>query len=263
VLGAGFQLEIRVVAGQGSYVCGEETALLNAIEGHRGEVRVRPPFPAEKGLWGCPTVVNNIETLVNVPWIVARGPDAFRALGTADSPGTKAFCLSAGFRHPGVVEAPYGISLDRLIRDLGGGGADGELAGVSLGGPMGSILLPGEWDVAVDYPTLAARGLRLGHGGLVALPAGTDWADLLVHWAGFMARESCGKCVPCRLGSARAERLARQLLEERGLRKQGSSASQELQALLELVAATSLCGFGQGIPGPMETLRALAAGERP
>lgn len=262
VLGTGFRLEIRVVAGQGSYVCGEETALLNAIEGRRGEVRVRPPFPAEAGLWGCPTVVNNIETLVNVPWIVARGPAAFRALGTTGSPGTKAFCLSAGFRHPGVVEAPYGIPLATLIRELGGGGTDGELAGVSLGGPMGSILLPHEWDVAVDYPSLAARGIRLGHGGLVALPAGTHWAELLVHWASFMARESCGKCAPCRLGSARAERLARQLLAAGGVAGHGTDAGHQLRELLDVVASTSLCGFGQGIPGPLETLRALVAGER-
>jgi NADH:ubiquinone oxidoreductase subunit F (NADH-binding) len=142
ICGSGFSFEVRVVSGHGSYVCGEETALLNAIEGGRGEVRVRPPYPAAQGLYGQPTIVNNIETLVNIPWIVERGGAAFRRLGTADSPGTKAFCFNQGFARPGIVEAEFGLSLRELVETHGGGSRDGQpLAGIVLGGPMGSILL--------------------------------------------------------------------------------------------------------------------------
>jgi NADH:ubiquinone oxidoreductase subunit F (NADH-binding) len=253
ICGSGFSFEVRVVAGHGSYVCGEETALLNAIEGRRGEVRVRPPYPAVQGLYGQPTVVNNIETLVNIPWIVERGAAAFRQLGTADSPGTKAFCLNHGFARPGIIEAEFGLSLRELVETHGGGGRDGQpLAGIVLGGPMGSILLPGEWDVDLSYQELARRGIQSGHGGVVALPAGTDWWKLMIHWLEFMVAESCGKCVPCRLGSAEALALAKQAVTDEAHRK--------LPALLDLIATTSLCGFGQSLPAPVERLRVLAQG---
>jgi NADH:ubiquinone oxidoreductase subunit F (NADH-binding) len=251
ICGSSFDFDVQVVTGHGSYVCGEETALLNAIEGRRGEVRVRPPYPAAQGLYGQPTVVNNIETLVNIPWIIERGPAAFRRLGTADSPGTKAFCFNQGFARPGIVEAEFGLSLRELVETYGGGGRDGRpLAGIVLGGPMGSIVLPGEWDVPLDYRELARRGIQSGHGGLVALPADTDWQALMVHWLEFMVEESCGKCVPCRLGSAQALALARQADTD--------EAHRELPALLDLIATTSLCGFGQSLPEPVERLRALA-----
>lgn len=251
ICGSAFSFEVRVVAGHGSYVCGEETALLNAIEGRRGEVRVRPPYPAVKGLYGQPTVVNNIETLVNIPWIVERGAAAFRQFGTPDSPGTKAFCFSQGFAKPGIVEAEFGLSLRELVETHGGGGRDGApLAGIVLGGPMGSILLPGELDVRMDYRELAERGISSGHGGLVALPAGTDWRQLMIHWLEFMVAESCGKCVPCRLGSAQALKLAQQA--------DSDAANRRLPALLDLIATSSLCGFGQSMPAPVERLRALA-----
>ncbi len=251
ICGASFSFDVHVVSGHGSYVCGEETALLNAIERRRGEVRVRPPYPAVQGLYGQPTVVNNIETLVNIPWILERGAAAFRSLGTPASPGTKAFCFNQGFARPGIVEAEFGLSLRELVETHGGGGRDGiPLAGIALGGPMGSILLPEEWDVSIDYPALAKRGIQSGHGGLVALPAGSDWRQLMVHWLEFMVAESCGKCVPCRLGSAQALALAQQA--------DTGEAHRRLPALLDLIASTSLCGFGQSIPAPVERLRALA-----
>ncbi len=248
VLGSGFAFDARLVSGHGSYVCGEETALLNALEGRRGEVRLRPPYPVESGLFGRPTVVNNVETLVNVPWIVRRGPEAYRALGTSASPGTKALCLNAGFARPGIVEVEFGSPLRRVIEDEAGGGAGGvPLDAVALGGPMGSIVLREEWDVALDYAALHERGIELGHGGLVALPRGTDWIALAEHWLRFMADESCGKCVPCRIGSQRALESVRP-----------PAARGRLASLLRTIEATSLCAFGQSLPRPVRQLLGLA-----
>ena len=239
ILGSDFDFDVRVARGHGSYVCGEETALLNALEGRRGEVRLRPPYPTERGLFGRPTVVNNVETLVNAAWIARNGAEAYRALGTRESTGTKALSLNAGFARPGIVEVEFGTSLaDVVLRE--GGGAD--LAAVALGGPMGSVLLPDEWDVPIAFESLRARGLELGHGGLVALPRDTDFGALATDWLEFMADESCGKCVPCRIGSARALELAR-----RGERAR-------LLELLDVVAASSLCGFGQDIPAPVRKI---------
>lgn len=255
VLGSPFAFEIRIVSGHGSYVCGEETALLNAIEGRRGEVRVRPPYPAERGLHGQPTVVNNIETLVNIPWIVRQGAEAYRRLGTETSPGTKVYCLNHGFARPGIVEAEFGLTLRELIENHGGGARDGaQLAAVVLGGPMGSVIAPSDWDVALDFPALAAKGIQLGHGGLVAIPKSADLKAVLVHWLRFMADESCGKCVPCRDGSRRALGMAQQIAAGQSSLADASV----LLGLLDVIEATSLCGFGQGIPAPVRSLIALA-----
>jgi NADH:ubiquinone oxidoreductase subunit F (NADH-binding) len=246
VLGSGFGFEVSVVPGLGSYVCGEETALLNAIEGGRGEVRPRPPYPAQRGLYGRPTVVNNVETLVNVGWIVERGAAAFAALGTPESSGTKAICLNHGFAAPGIVEVEFGVPLRSVIEEHAGGGAGGTLLeAVLLGGPMGSVLSPPQWDLAVCYAAMARRGVRLGHGGIVAVPAGTDLRALFLHWLRFMEEESCGKCVPCRLGSRQAHLIA-----------QGAAPGAEatLSRLLCVIAEGSLCAFGQEMPGPLGTM---------
>jgi NADH:ubiquinone oxidoreductase subunit F (NADH-binding) len=245
------RFDVRIESGHGSYVCGEETALIESVEGRRGEAQPRPPYPVERGLFGRPTVVNNVETLVAVPWIATEGAAAYRRLGTPGCPGTKALCLNWGFARPGVVEVEIGTSLRRAIHEFGGGARDGRpLAGVLLGGPMGSVLPPDAWDVPVDPVALAALGIQLGHGGIVALPQGTDWRALLVHLLGFMAEESCGRCVPCRLGSRRALELARRL--------DAPGAAARLRELLNLVRDTSLCGFGQLVPIPASQLLALA-----
>ncbi len=246
--------DVSVFAGMGSYVCGEETAMLSTIEGGRGEVRLRPPYPAEAGLFGCPTVVNNVETLSNVPWIVRRGAVEYRRRGTADSPGTKAICLNHGFARPGIVEVEFGVSLRDVIEKYGGGGAGGRrIEAVILGGPMGNILTQSEWDVPVCYEQMRRRGIELGHGGLVALPEGTDYRALLVHILAFMQHESCGKCVPCRLGSKRAMDIARVGSDD--------ADAHELSALLDVIGQTSLCAFGQLIPRPARRLIELF-GER-
>ncbi len=256
ILGYDFSFDARVVSGKGSYVCGEETALLNAIEGRRGEVRVRPPYPAERGLYGRPTVVNNIETLVNIPWIVREGADAYRRLGTAGSPGTKAFCFNRGFSQPGVVEAEFGINLQELIETHAGGAPDGAgLAAIVLGGPMGSVLTPAEWDVDLDDEALTRRGIRLGHGGIVAIPASVDLRDVLLHWVEFMTAESCGKCAPCGLGSRQALELVRRLCGSPAATEQ---LTDELTALMRTIEAASLCGFGRGIARPITIVAGLA-----
>jgi NADH-quinone oxidoreductase subunit F len=244
-------LPVSVVEGFGSYVCGEETALIAALEGERGEVRPRPPYPTERGLFGRPTVVNNVETLVNVPWIVERGGAAFAALGTPHSNGTKALCLNAGFASPGIVEVPFGVPLRAVIEDCGATPCDeSALAGVLLGGPMGSFLAPGDCDVALCFAALAERGIHLGHGGLVAVPRGADLGALLRHLVGFVAAESCGRCTPCRAGSARARRLAAGDL---------AGHATALRGVLGLMRRTSLCAFGREAPGPIEALLARAA----
>jgi len=246
VAGSAFALDVQVVRGEGSYVCGEETALIAALEGRREEVRVRPPYPTSQGLYGKLTVVNNAETLVNAPWIVRNGPDAFRALGTRASRGTKAISLNAGFARPGLVEVEFGVKLRDLIEGAAGGARDGgTLAAVALGGPMGSVLLPHEWDVPVCYEALGARGIELGHGGIVALPEGLDFRALARDWLAFMADESCGKCVPCRVGSQRAMRLVGARTRE---------ADTDLLQLLDVISAASLCTFGQSIPAPVRTI---------
>ncbi len=245
--GGGFPLEVSIFRGMGSYVCGEETALINALEGNRGEVRLRPPYPAQQGLFGRPTVVNNVETLVNVPWILLRGAAAFRGLGTPESSGTKAMCLNHGFARPGIVEVEFGTPLRVLVEEHAGGGAAGErLEAVLLGGPMGSVLAPGDWDIPICYGGMSRRGMHLGHGGLVAVREGADLRALFLHWLRFMRDESCGKCVPCRLGSQRALELARTA--------RGDGDRRELQRLLEVMAEGSLCAFGQEIPGPLRAM---------
>jgi NADH:ubiquinone oxidoreductase subunit F (NADH-binding) len=244
VAGSAFGFDVRLEHGRGSYVCGEETALLNAVEGRRGEVRLRPPYPVTRGLHGRPTVVNNVETLVNVPAILTRGADSYRRLGTESSPGTKAMCLNGGFGSPGILEVAFGTSLRELIREAGGAVEGDTLEAVLLGGPMGSIVFEEDWDVAIGYGSMAERGLQLGHGGMVALPAGTDWRALLLHWLDFARRESCGRCAPCRLGSERAHALV----------GAGGDARADLGRVFDAMERASLCAFGQLAPGPPRTL---------
>jgi len=248
ILGTSFSFEVQIFPGMGSYVCGEETAMINAIEGLRGEVQIRPPYPTQQGLYGMPTVVNNVETLINVPFIVREGAEAYRQFGTEASSGTKALCLNHGFAKPGIVEVPFGISLRSVIEDWGGGSRDGQpLAAVIIGGPMGSMVLPKDWDVPVCYETMAERGIQLGHGGLVAIPEDADFRGLLEHWIQFMIDESCGKCVPCRLGSQCASNV---LLAH----KDRESAEARLNEVFTAMEMGSLCAFGQFMPGPMRQL---------
>jgi NADH:ubiquinone oxidoreductase subunit F (NADH-binding) len=249
--GDGPPFDVQIVEGFGSYVCGEETALIAALEGERGEVRPRPPYPTQRGLFARPTVVNNVETLLNVPWIVERGGAAFAAIGTAHSNGTKALCLNAGFAHAGIVEVPFGVSLRDVIQDWGATScSDDDLAGVLVGGPMGSFLTPDRCDVRLCWPVLAQQGVRLGHGGLVAIAPDADLGALALHLLHFLRSESCGRCTPCRDGSERAVALAQD-----GLSKNAAA----LRVVLGLMRSASLCPFGRDAPGPIEALLERAA----
>jgi NADH:ubiquinone oxidoreductase subunit F (NADH-binding) len=250
VLGSRFAFDVHVASGHGSYVCGEETALIAALEGRRGEPRPRPPYPGERGLGGAPTVVHNVETLANVGWIAAHGADAYRALGTTATSGTKAVCLNHGFARPGIVEVEFGTTFAEIVAAAGGPRPDTHLAALWIGGPMGSILPPDAWDTALCYDALALRNLRLGHAGIVALAEGIDLEALLLGALEFMARESCGRCAPCALGSAEALRVAR------GPRARRRRA--DLARVHEHVRTASLCGFGQGTAGASEDLLRFA-----
>ncbi|XAM01710.1 NADH-quinone oxidoreductase subunit L [Phycisphaeraceae bacterium D3-23] len=247
ILGHDLEFNVTVMRGQGGYVCGEETALINAIEGERGEVRLRPPYPAESGLWGRPTIVNNVETLVNIPWIIQHGAEAYRALGTQESSGNKVICLNSGFSRPGMVEVEFGTPLAQVIEEAGSGAGAKQVLAVLLGGPMGTLLTPDRWDVPICYDEMRRRSISLGHGGVVAILEDTDCRALFENLIQFMADESCGKCVPCRAGSKRLMEMV----------QAGAYRRDEIEATLGVVAAASLCPFGHETPGPLRDLLEL------
>jgi NADH:ubiquinone oxidoreductase subunit F (NADH-binding) len=247
VLGRAFACEIQMRRGAGGFVLGEETALLESIEGRRAQPRTRPPFPAESGLWGKPTVVNNVETLAAIPAIVAGGGDRFAALGTAAGPGTKVFGLSGPLRRPGVVETRNGVTLRTLLEGIGGGAADGRaLQGAVVGGPSGSVVPAALFDVPME-----PRGrVSPGTGGIVAVPTGASVVDVVKTLVAFNATESCGKCTPCREGLPRL--LA--MIDELGT---SPEVETRLGDLAETIQLASLCGLGQA--APLALVRGLEA----
>jgi formate dehydrogenase iron-sulfur subunit len=242
VMGVGPPLAVEVVEGRGSYLCGEETALLNALEGRRPSVRPRPPFPSDRGLWRQPTLVHNVETLASVPWIVANGGDAYAAMGVSTSRGTKVVSLSSLFARPGLYEIEFGITVRDIVERLGGGLADGDLWGVLVGGPLAGVLPVSLLDSTFAFEELRAVGAEVGHGGVVAFDEHTTPTELLAHVFGFGAFESCGVCTPCRIGT---ERVATAL--EGALGGRGAVTRSELDATTAALAATSLCAHGSGL----------------
>jgi NADH:ubiquinone oxidoreductase subunit F (NADH-binding)/NADH:ubiquinone oxidoreductase subunit E len=251
VHGSGVDFDVEVFEGAGSYVAGEETSLIHSMEGLRGGAAPRPPFPAVLGLFGRPTVVNNVETMATVPWIVANGGDRYAALGIDRSRGTKLVCLNERFARPGVYEVEFGMSLRRICDQLGGGLRDGrELRALQVGGPLGGFLGPEELDVPLSFEDLGAAGVDLGHGSLVAFDERTSPAQILVHTWKFIADESCGTCFPCRIGSRRGLEIAERIAA-------GSAGDDDLglqDELLDAMGRGSLCGFGQGAPVPVRGL---------
>jgi NADH:ubiquinone oxidoreductase subunit F (NADH-binding) len=239
-----FSFDVELVVGQGSYVCGEETALLNSIEGRRPEVRLRPPYPSECGLFGKPTLINNVETLANIPWIVRNGGKAFRRLGFSNSHGSKVLSLNSLFHAPGLYEVDFGITIRQIVEDFGGGLKSGNMKGVIIGGPLAGIIPPHLLDTPLGFDELAGIDATVGHGGVIAFDEHTSIAELVHHVFDFGAYESCGKCTPCRLGSRRIERLFQQIL------KTGHVPAHERKEFVEIVSAlemTSLCGLGTGL----------------
>ncbi|MFZ5829241.1 MAG: FAD-dependent oxidoreductase [Planctomycetota bacterium] len=253
ILGTGlsFQLEIRM--GSGAFVCGEETALLTSIEGNRGEPRPRPPFPAQSGLWGKPTVLNNVETYANVPAIILGGGAAYAAFGTPKSKGTKVFALAGAIQNAGLVEVPVGMSLGDLIYDIGGGIPLGkEFKAAQIGGPSGGCIPKQHLNVPLDYESLSELGAIMGSGGLIVMDEDSCMVDVARFFLEFVQEESCGKCVPCRVGTKRMLEILTRICNG-----QGEEADVErLIDLGEMIKDTSLCGLGQTAPNPvLSTLR--------
>ena len=250
VMGRGFDFDIQTVEGAGAFVCGEETALIASLEGHAGRPRPRPPFPAQRGLYGKPTNINNVETWYNVAPIVARGPAWFSDTGSARSAGTKVFSLVGKVRSTGLVEMPLGTPLSKFIYDIGGGGSNGrEIKAVQTGGPSGGCIPADMFDTAVDYETLAQIGSIMGSGGMVVMDEDNCMVDVARYFVEFTHSESCGKCVPCRVGLDKA-------LEMLDGFTHGTASLDDLDALDELcrmVRDTSLCGLGQSAPNPVLT----------
>ena len=254
ILGSGFAFDVTVVEGAGSYVVGEETALLACLQGLRGTVSARPPFPAERGVHGRPTVVNNIETLANIPFIAARGADAYRALSPdSETSGSKLVCFNERFESPTVVEVPFGITVRELCEDVAGGLRDGQtIKAVQIGGPLGGILPASKLDTPFDFDALTAAGCMVGHGSILAFDESTEMRAVATHLLAFGAAESCGKCFPCRIGLQRAHDLF----------ASGAAVDRErFEELLETLELGSLCAHGGGMPAPLRSLLADFADE--
>ena len=247
ILSSGFALEMRIMRGAGGYVCGDETTLLNTMEGQRREPRQRPPFPTEAGLWGQPTVINNAETLSSVPYILANGGEAFAAIGTDDDKGTKIISLSGAVRNAGLAEVPMGTTLREIIYDIGGGLPDGSaLSAIAVGGPSSGIFPAWMLDTPIKPGFIHESGVMLGAGGVIALDDSVSVVDLLRKLAAYNADESCGKCTPCREGTPRMVELVDGLIAG----KASASDLNDLRQLAELVNAASLCGLGQAAGNP-------------
>ena len=246
----GLDLQLRV--GAGAYVCGEETALLASIAGGRGTPRQRPPYPAQQGLFGRPTLINNVETLAAVPAILRRGAGWYAALGTGRSRGTKVFSLSGALPHTGLVEVPMGTSLRTVVETMGGGAPEGPVKAVQTGGPSGGCIPAALLDTPVDYESLRALGSMMGSGGMVVIGESTAMPELARHFMRFNVAESCGKCLPCRAGTVQLAGLLDRFCERRA----DPADLERLEQLCAMVGATSLCGLGQAAPNPvLSTLR--------
>ncbi|MCO5264917.1 MAG: 4Fe-4S binding protein [Lentimicrobium sp.] len=257
ILNSGYNLTIQVREGAGAFVCGEETALISSIEGKRGTPRPKPPFPALRGLFGKPTIVNNVETLANIPAILDHGPAWFSSIGTARSKGTKVFALAGKISIIGLVEVSMGTTLKDLIYHIAGGVKNGKrIKAVQLGGPSGSCLPEQSLDVEIDYESLLEAGTIMGSGGLVVMDEDTCMVDIAKFFTDFLQRESCGKCIPCREGSRRMheilENITRRPLNESGFETlERFKGVMQLGNLAEVIRDTSLCGLGQTAPNPL------------
>jgi len=253
ILGSGFSFDLDLRYGAGAFVCGEETALLHSIEGRRGEPTPKPPFPAEKGLYGSPTVINNVETLATVPRVLRNGPEWLSSVGTAKSKGTKVFALAGKVNNVGLVEVPMGISLREIIFEIGGGIKDGKkFKAVQTGGPSGGCISEENLDISMDYESLGRIGSMMGSGGMIVMDEHNCMVDIAKYYLEFTMDESCGKCTPCRVGNKRMHELLTDITEGRGT----ETHLEKLENLAMVIKDTALCGLGQTAPNPvLSTLR--------
>ena len=255
ILGTGFSFHLHINRGAGAFVCGEGSALTASIEGKRGMPRVKPPRTVEQGLWGKPTVLNNVETFANVPIVLKNGADWYRAIGTPDSPGTKAFALTGNVRNVGLIEVPMGTTLREIIYDIGGGIRDGKkFKAVQIGGPSGGCLTEAQLDEKMDFDSLDKIGAMIGSGGLVAMDEHTCMVEVARFFMNFTQRESCGKCVPCREGTKRMLEVLERIVAGDG--REGDI--ELLEDLADMIEHTALCGLGKSAPKPViSTIRAF------
>ena len=250
ICGSDFAFSIKIKAGAGAFVCGEETALIASIEGERGTPRVRPPYPAARGLWGHPTNINNVETLANIPWIIEKGAGAYAALGTENSKGTKVFAMAGKVKRTGLVEVPMGITINEIVFDICGGIlGDAKFKAVQMGGPSGGCIPASLGDTPIDYQRINETGAIMGSGGMIVVDEGTCMVELARFFLEFTQRESCGKCTSCRVGTLRMLEILERLVIGEG--RVGDIEA--LQALGTQIIATSQCGLGQTAPNPVLT----------
>ena len=256
VLGRDLQFDLHLRVGAGAYICGEETAMLESIEGRRGQVRAKPPLPAIEGLFGRPTVVNNVLSLATVPWILAHGAEAYADLGVGRSRGTQVFQLGGNIAHPGVVETAFGVALGDLVDGWGGGTRSGRpVRAVQVGGPLGAYLPPEQFDLPLDYEAFAEAGALVGHGGVVVFDDRVDLAHQARFAMRFCAAESCGKCTPCRVGAVRGVEVLDRIIAGRDA---GDDTTRDadlglLEDLCEVLADASLCAMGGLTPMPVRS----------
>jgi bidirectional [NiFe] hydrogenase diaphorase subunit len=252
IFGSPFDFKIDIRMGAGAFVCGEETALIASVEGERGSPRPRPPYPAQSGLWECPTLINNVETFANVPTIINKGADWYASIGTEKSKGTKIFALTGKIRNNGLIEVPMGITLREIVEEMGGGVPDGSVKAVQTGGPSGGCIPAHLLDTPVDYDSLTKLGSMMGSGGMVVMDQNTNMVDVAQFYMEFCREESCGKCIPCRAGTVQMHEALTKILKG-----QATLADVEkLEALCLMVKETSLCGLGMSAPNPiLSTLR--------
>ncbi|MFO0876727.1 MAG: NADH-quinone oxidoreductase subunit NuoF [Gemmataceae bacterium] len=245
-----FRVDLRI--GAGAFVCGEETALIASVEGRRGQPRPRPPYPAEKGLWGCPTLINNVETFANIPPIIRKGGAWFASIGTERSKGTKVFALAGKIRNTGLIEVPMGTTLRTIVETMGGGAPGGTIKAIQTGGPSGGCIPAAHLDTPVDYESLQKLGSIMGSGGMIVMDQTSSMVDVARYFMEFCMDESCGKCVPCRAGTVQLHHLLTRIREGQAHLED----LERLESLCELVKYASLCGLGQSAPNPvLSTLR--------
>ena len=250
IFGSGFSCKMRIKAGAGAFVCGEETALIESLEGSRGMPRLKPPFPAQAGYWHKPSNINNVETFANVSWIILNGGAAFASMGTADSKGTKVFALTGKIKKGGLVEIPMGKTLRDVIFDIGGGiKSDKKFKAVQMGGPSGGCIPDDLLDTVIDYKALGATGAIMGSGGMVVMDESTCMVGMAKFFLDFTAKESCGKCVHCRLGTKRMLEILTRIVDGKG--EEGDI--ELLEELCYAVKDGALCGLGQTAPNPVLT----------